>query len=462
MFNYREALLQGDKQIGVWGIGHIGYSTICHFAERGVRVLGTDVDADKVAAVSRGENPIFAMDYWLGFTPGYLFENGVARATTDYREVLSDDTLVHFICIPTERDGKPNLDILADVCRKLTYLRDRSSSVPPLVIIESTLTPNTTDEFVIPIFEAANLKIGEDILLGCAPRRDWFATPDKSLRTLPRIIGGTNPETTQVMKEVLGSVCENLIPAPDHLHAEVVKSIENAYRHMEISLANELTLAYPHLDMRTVLNLVGTKWNVGTFHPSFGIGGYCIPLASHYVLQGAKQPELLSLLQATIASAESFAEKVADSIARRRNVRRVGVLGLSYTKNVKVWSQSPTVKIVPILRERGLEVKVHDPHYTAEEIRRIVGTETFEFPGGMGEFDAILVVAGHREYAAITHGDIMANMPNCRLVLDNAELWNTVDFARNGIEYHQAGDRNWLGTATAPELVAAANGAAKS
>ena len=100
------------------------------------------------------------------------------------------------------------------------------------------------------------------------------------------------------MIEVLSIVCEKLIPAPDHRHAEIVKSVENAFRHSEITLANQLSLAYPNLNMTEVLRLVGTKWNVGTFHPSFGSGGYCIPFSSN-TFEGAEKPEYLTILKKT-------------------------------------------------------------------------------------------------------------------------------------------------------------------
>ena len=446
MTSYRQARLNGRKKIGIWGVGHIGYSTMCHFAERGVTAVGVDTDAEKVAIINRGENPIFAMDYWLGFTPKYLFDSGVARATTDWYELIREDVLVHFVCIPTERDGMPYFDVLGDVCRKLTRLADLPLDVPPLVIIESTLTPNTTDDFVIPIFESAGLRVGTDVLVACAPRRDWFATPENSLRTLPRVVGGADAATTAVLVDVLGIVCENLVVAPDHLHAEVVKSIENAYRHMDITLANELALAYPHLDMRKVLELVGTKWNALTFHPSFGVGGYCIPLASHYVLQGARRPEFLTLLRATVESSEAQPERVAQYLIRRGDVRKVGILGLSYTRNMKVWAKSPTLEITPFLLEHGIEVKVSDLHYTDEQIWQLSGARSFRFPDELHEFDTVLVVAAHREYGAYTQAKIVQSLGSCRLILDNTGLWKGIDFARHGIEYHVAGDRNWLGT----------------
>src|SRR5205823_1260068 len=98
------------------------------------------------------------------------------------------------------------------------------------------------------------------------------------------------------------------------------------------------------------------------------------------------------------------------------------------------------------LLQSNIAVKVHDPHYTDEEIRRICGVEPFCFLDGLREFDTVLVVAGHREYGAHTHAEIVQNLTNCRLILDNTELWKGIDFDRCGIEYHVAGDRNWLGT----------------
>ena len=376
----KRALLAGNRKIGIWGVGHIGYSTMSHFAERGVQCIGYDIDEQKVEQINSGEIPIFAMDYWLGFDPKFLYEHGVARATSDWRELVASNVTTHFVCVPTERNGEPFLEPLGDVCHKIARAVQEGSFVdPPLVIIESTLTPTTTDRFVIPIFESAGLVVGEDVLIGCSPRRDWFSSSDKSLCTLPRVYGGTDERTSMAMEQVLSIVCENLVATPGHMYAEMVKSVENAYRHAEVALAFELSRAYPNLDMRTVLQLVGTKWNVGTFYPSFGVGGYCIPLSSRYVIQGAEHPEELKLLQQTVRTCEQQPILLAQSLFER-GARKVGILGLSYTQNVKVWAQSPTLEISRHLRESGLEVNVHDPHYSAAEIQDINGHETCQYP----------------------------------------------------------------------------------
>jgi len=440
----KERLLNGDKLIGIWGVGYIGYSSMAYFASKGVRCLGMDVDAEKVNEINRGNLPIQNIEYWLGFDTKPLVKLGLMKATTDWRELISKDIPVHLICIPTEKDDVPYNGILIDVFEKLAAFRDMSLDASPLVIIESTLTPNTAEDIIIPALEGKGLKVGKDILLGVAPRRDWFISPEKSLKTLPRVVGGTTSETTALMKEVLEIVCDTILSAKDHRHAELVKSIENAYRHVEITLANQLSLAFPDIDMREVLKLVGTKWNIGTYHPSFGTGGYCIPLSSRYVLGGAKGADKLTILSSAVQTDQNLPNVVAE-VAIRKGAKKVGILGLAYKGDLKVHTLSPTIRIASYLKEKGIEVKVHDPYYQPEEIEQICGVGTFDFPAGLSEFDTILVVADHREYQSVPRSRILANLKNCRLILDNVGIWDGLDFGETTIEYHVAGTAGWLG-----------------
>ena len=443
--NMKEQLLRGEKKVGVWGTGFIGFTTMANFAHNGVRCVGCDVQRGTVDSINDGDIPIDNLEYWLGFDIKGLVKSGLLKATTDWKELMSPDILVHFVCIPTEKDGKPYDDILIDVMKKLSKLKGVKNDKPPLVIVESTLTPGRSDKVVLPIIEEAGIKVGKDIFYGVAPRRDWFVSPEKSLKRLPRVFGGTTRETTEMMREALSLVCDNLVPAPDHKHAEMVKSVENAYRHMDITLANQLTLAYPDLDIREVLKLVGTKWNVGTFFPSFSTGGYCIPLSSLYVLLGAKNPEYLTLLKETVNTDNDQPGKVAQSLAKR-GIKCVGILGLAYKGDIKVSILSPTIKIAKRLKEINIDVKVNDPYYNKQEIMDIAGTDSFDFPAGLAEFDAVLIVADHQHYKFATHNAILSALKHCKLVLDNTEIWRDIDFKSKGIEYHMAGDAGWIKT----------------
>jgi nucleotide sugar dehydrogenase len=437
-----EELLAGTKRIAVWGTGYIGYSTMAAFASKGVRCLGTDIKKEIVDEINNGQIPIPNLEYWLGYDPTVYVRAGLIRTTTKWEDLMAESFPVHFICVPTESGDEPSTAALADVVRKIANYRNLPK--PLLMIVESTLTPGTTDRLVLPELRKAGLKIGADVEVGVAPRRDWFGTSDKNLYNLPRVVGGTDPQTTERIIDVLKIVCNRVLPARDHRHAELVKSIENAYRHVEITLANQLSRAYPDLDMTEILELVGTKWNVGTYHPSLGCGGYCIPLSSKYVLNGTKNKSELSILQETIETDAEQPLIVADNIAHL-GCKKVGILGLCYKGDLKVHVLSPTLSMCRHFRKLGIEVNVQDPYYSKEEIMNIAGVTTFTFPDDLDKFDAIIIVSGHRQYRTIPRDELVKRLRNVRIVLDNMEeIWAAYDLRRLGIPYYVTGEPGWL------------------
>jgi len=443
-------LKEGKKGIAIWGIGYIGYSSMAYFARAGIRCLGYDVNEERVKQINENgkikPNNLPNIDFWLGFDITPLFADGLIKATHNHKDLISNEYLIHLIAVPTEKvneygEHKPYTGYLKDVFEKLTEYKNIKTDHPPLIIIESTLSVNVLDHVVIPILESYGIKVGEDVLLGIAPRRDWFVERDKTLKNLPRVVGGTNKETSKLMKEVLGLICDKILEAEDHKHAALVKTIENAYRHMDITLANQLSRAYPDLNMKHILELVGTKWNIGTFKPSFGIGGYCIPLAPHYVLGDAKNPEELTLLKSSTEFDEKHTERLAHTLIKK-GVKNVGILGVAYAPDLKVHVLSPALKIVRHLKKAGISVKINDPYYTDEELKQITGAEPFKFPEGLNQFDTVLLVSGHMKYRYTNHNNIKNNLKNCKLILDNSGIWKKIDF--NPVEYHEAGDKNWL------------------
>ena len=438
----KDKLRHGKKKIGIWGLGYIGFSSMAYFARAGVTCIGTDKTKHRVDDVKNGKATIANLDFWIGFDTVPLAKGGLMNATLDWKELIKEDIAVHLVAIPTEKGGKPYHDILDDVIGKICKIKDLNVEEPVLIVIESTLTPTAVDKIVIPLIEKQGLTVGKDILLGVAPRRDWFTASDKTLKTLPRVVGGTNPETTELMQSVFSLICDTVLPAKDHKHAAIVKSIENAYRQLDITFANQLSLAYPELDMTSILKLVGTKWNIGTYHPSFGTGGYCIPLAPQYVLEGAKHPKALTLLNASLETDFSQPERVVESLLKR-GAKKIGVLGIAYTGDLKVHVLSPSLAIVKKLKEKGVDVKVHDPYYDSEEIKELLGVETFKFPDNLDEFDTILIVSNHMQYRYVNEGRIVEKLKNCKLILDNMGTWKDLSFPKE-IEYHEAGDAHWL------------------
>ena len=130
---------------------------------------------------------------------------------------------------------------------------------------------------------------------------------------------------------------------------------------MDITLANQLSLAFPNDNIREVLKLVGTKWNLETFHPGIGAGGYCIPLSSRYILSQVKNINKLSLLRETIKTDDGMSKFVASSIAKK-GFKKIGILGLSYKGDLKVSVLSKVIPLVKSLLKKKLKVRLFDPY----------------------------------------------------------------------------------------------------
>ena len=146
----------------------------------------------------------------------------------------------------------------------------------------------------------------------------------------------------------------------------------------------------------------------------------------------------------TIHSDENLPILLADRVVQN-GFSKVGILGLSYKGDLKVHILSPALRISKRLMELGAKVKVNDPYYTGDEIKKITGAENFQFPAGLSEFDCILIVAGHRSYRAISESELKQHLTNCRLVIDNLEeTWKEFDWKSMGVKYLIAGGKNWL------------------
>ena len=438
---YKELLVSKTKSIGVWGTGYIGLSTMVYFARENIRTIGFDIDIKKVKDINDGILPIPELESWFGFKIDKLVKDRNLIATSNYKDLINENVIVHFIAIPTERNGKPYFKILEDVLIKICEIKKFKSEYKPLIIIESTLTPKTTEKMIIPIFKDHNVEIGNDILFAVAPRRDWFVEGNKSLRELDRVYGAVDDNSSRETKNVLEIVCDKLHVASSFRVSEMVKSIENAYRHMEITLANQLSIAYPDENMREVLKLVGTKWNIGTFYPGFGSGGYCIPLSSQYVLEGIDDDSKLTLLRETIKTDNEINILIAKSLIKKGH-KNIGILGISYKGNLKVSILSPIIPFVNELKKNYVNVELFDPYFTSEEIKKLVDIDTFAFPNDLNKFDAIVVSVDHDEFKETK--TIPSNLKNCKYILDNLGIWEKLNLSQLGIEYHVSGDKNWI------------------
>ena len=439
---FKEALIDGKTRLGVWGCGYIGFTTMINFAKEGVYSVGYDVDRKVVDKIKVGQTHIPNLDFWIGYHIELLVKEMI-NATSNWEDMMAEDIKVHLIAVPTERGGDPWHEPLQDVMNKLSR-RQPTAENPDLIMIESTLTPGMFNEVVVGTLEKEGWQVGKEYLIGITPRRDWFDSPEKNLKALPRVIGGTTTETSMAMKEVLGIVCDHLIVS-DAQTVELVKSVENSIFHICATYACQLANAYPDVNIAEVLRLASTHWRIPLYFPSVGTGGYCIPVSSKYVRDGSRQPQKLGLTIEAIRSDSQQPVYVADIMAEKVKGGSIGILGLSYKRDLKVHALSPSLGIIKRLKEHNIVIKVFDPYYTCDEVQSIVGLDTFEYPKELAQFSGLIIVPPHRVYSQTPKGILFQFLKKGQTILDNEGIWNKwhKDFIIQGIDYHTVGDKGW-------------------
>lgn len=421
--------------IGVWGCGHIGASAMYHFSQKGVPCVGYDIAETRIAEINDGR---FLSTDTAGIE---RLESTVApvRATTSWRELKSHRVAVHIVAVPTERGAEPSSAALEDIMPLVCEtVRDTDlGGAIPLLVIESTIQPTWIDTVVLPKLHASGLRPGVDILVGAAPRRDWFSGHEHTLETLPRIAGGTTPEATDALVELYSLVCREVVPARDAYHAAFTKVIENLIRFQGLALANTLSLAFPQYDMTHVLQLSSTKWNIPLYHPSMGIGGHCIPLAPRYALaEGGQDNEFLEPVRQAVDLNDGYFSRLYQHRLRDLlgDCRSVVVLGLAYTPDAKMHKLSPALDALACLKDTP-RLRIHDPYYSADDLEDICGAATINFPEDLADCDGIVLVTAHTPYRNAPVEDYI--QPGT-VVIDNFGSWRGRQFAP-GVRYHEIG-----------------------
>ena len=269
--------------VSVVGLGYAGLPLAVAFAEAGFRVLGVDVDGERVARLNRGDPAV------QDVSPqrlGALVQDGRFRATTDYGALAGADSTT--ICVPTPL-GPGHLPDLSYIERAVDWLAPQLHR-EQLVVLESTTYPGTTGELVQPRLEAGGLRVGEDFYLGFAPERiDPGATssPGHTLSTVPRLVAGATDRCRERVAALYETIVERVVPVSSLKTAEMAKLVENAFRMVNIGFANEVALMCDRLgtDVWEVIDGAATKpYGFLPHYPGPGLGGHCIPVDPYYLV----------------------------------------------------------------------------------------------------------------------------------------------------------------------------------
>lgn len=397
-----EKIASCDAVVGIIGLGYVGLPLAVAFAEAGFRVIGIDVDKNKVDAVNRRES------YIEDITSETLA--GLARpieATTDFAALADCDAVS--VCVPTplSKTGDPDVSYIINAADQIArYLHPGM-----LVILESTTYPGTTTEVVLPrlIGNGDDLKVGEDFFLCFSPERVDPGRKDWTTYTTPKVIGGTTPACLEAGAALYGAALETIVPVSSTEAAEMAKLLENTFRAVNIGMVNEVLLMCERLglDAWEVIEAAATKpFGFMKFTPGPGIGGHCIPIDPLYLswkLKALKFTARFIELADEVNSAmpRYWVGKVQDAlneVEKPLKGSRVLVLGIAYKKDVSDMRESPALDIIHLLEGKGAQVTYHDPHVPAFRHDGMAMTGEVNLEAALDAADCVVVVTDHSAY----------------------------------------------------------------
>ncbi len=403
--DFAARVAQRDVVIGVVGLGYVGLPLAISFAESGFQSVGFDVDAERTAALNRGESHI---DDIADARVAAVVAADRFEATAGAETLAAADVI--FICVPTPFDKAktPDLAFVRDATRAVTSVLRAGM----LVILQSTTYPGTTAEVVLPMLEESGLRGGVDFHLAFSPERVDPGNTTWTVHNTPKVVGGLTPEGTQRARILLEAVMDD----PGLVHAvsspaaaEMAKLLENTYRAVNIALVNELAMLAHEMDIDLweVIDAAATKpFGFQAFYPGIGPGGHCIPVDPHYLSWRAREFDFQTKFIELAADVNSgMARYVVHRIHEQMNRRgqtlngaRILCLGAAFKPGVSDVRNSRSIRVMELLEEAGAHVEYSDPHVPSLVLG---GTERKSFAIGdapSAGFDLVVALVSGAEW----------------------------------------------------------------
>ncbi|WP_455026663.1 nucleotide sugar dehydrogenase [Neisseria elongata] len=351
--------------IGIVGLGYVGLPLMLRYAETGFKVLGFDIDAEKVDKLNKGETyieHITADKIAAARSAGF-------EATTDFSRIGEAEAVI--LCVPTplNKYREPDMSFVIDTTDAVKpYLR-----AGQVLSLESTTYPGTTEEELLPRVEEGGLKVGENVFLVYSPEREDPGNPDFETRTIPKVIGGHTPACLEVGLALYQPAIDKVVPVSSTKAAELTKLLENIHRAVNIGLVNEMKIVADKMDIdiHEVIDAAATKpFGFVAYYPGPGLGGHCIPIDPFYLTWKAREYGVNTrFIELAGEVNSSMPEYVVNKTAlalndHQRSIKgsKVLVLGIAYKKNVDDMRESPSVEVMELLRDLGAEISYSDPH----------------------------------------------------------------------------------------------------
>ena len=390
--------------VAIVGLGYVGLPLMLRYNEIGYKVVGFDIDENKVTQLNNGQSYI---EHISSNRITSAIKTGF-KATTDFSHISECDIII--LCVPTplNKYREPDISFIIDTTDMLKpFLRKGQ-----LLSLESTTYPGTTNEELLPRIEEKGFIVGEDIFLVYSPEREDPGNPNFETRTIPKVIGGHTDSCLRAGKAIYSKAIEQIVPVSSTKAAEMTKLLENIHRAVNIGLVNEMKIVADKMgiDIFEVIDAAATKpFGFTAYYPGPGLGGHCIPIDPFYLTWKAREygvnTRFIELSgEINRAMPEYVLNKLIDGLNQQGKAlsrSKVLVLGIAYKKNVDDMRKSPSVELMEIIQEKGATIAYSDPHVPVfpkmREHHFNLSSEEISIDN-LSKFDAIILATNHDKF----------------------------------------------------------------
>lgn len=418
-----ERLNNKSAIIGILGLGYVGLPLMIRYAEIGYKVIGIDIDQDKVDLLNKGKS-------YIEHIPSEKIQNSLEKgfeATTDFSRATEADTLI--LCVPTPLNKYREPD--------LSYVTDTTDAVIPylkkghVLSLESTTYPGTTEEELLPRMESTGLKVGKDVFLVYSPEREDPGNPNFTTHTIPKVVGGHTNACMEVGKAMYQPAIDQIVPVSSTKTAEMTKLLENIHRAVNIGLVNEMKIVADRMgiDIHEVIRAAATKpFGFTPYYPGPGLGGHCIPIDPFYLTWKAREYGLNTHFIELAGEVNTnmprwVISKTMDALNdREKSLKgaKILVLGIAYKKDVDDMRESPSVELMQLLEAKGAIVEYTDPHVPIFPKMREYHFDLESInptPEKIAEYDVLLLATNHSKF------DYAMFKENAQLIIDTRGIY---------------------------------------
>ena len=401
--NALKAKLQNrNATAAVIGLGYVGLPLAMEIAAAGFKVIGIDLDQDKIVLLNQAKSYILDV-------PEKTIADAISEqrftATTNFAALAEADTVS--ICVPTplSKSRDPDISYILSATEEIRKHLHKGQ----LIVLESTTYPGTTDELIAPELESSGLKIGQDFCVAFSPERIDPGNARFNTRNTPKIVGGITDTCTETARLFYSQFIERVIPVSSTKCAEMVKLLENTFRSVNIGMVNELALMCDVLgvDVYEVIDAAATKpFGFSPFYPGPGLGGHCIPIDPHYLAWKLKALNFQARFIGLAAEINGMMPSVvgtlvADGLNRfSKSIRgsKIMMLGVAYKKDVSDCRESPALDVMRLLKEKGAILTYNDPFVPTLRLGPNILKSVDSSPAEIAKHDCVIILTDHSSY----------------------------------------------------------------